>query len=508
MNIQKNIFLALSILCLAFSSCQKDAAMAEDAIINIPSSSSSVTAFDLKTLMAKADFEEVQKMSFYKNIVNDAVQGNPSLAAVLNNPAESGIDLESKIYLTQEIDVLAPENSHNAVLISLKDKAAFKKLVTSSSDASVISGDGFEYISPDRSVSIGWNDNLAVIALAQGPGADLKMGLEKIYATTKESSVAGNSNLQKCFSKSADVVSWFNSEPLAEASKGEMGMAMAMAGFSADMLKDNFMHSYFNFENGEIVSDSEYQINEKLAKEYRHIFKDEVDTDFSKYLPAENLAFALSMGLDTRGMKMILDSKGMSGMADFQLKEFGLSMDGLTKTFDGDVLISGYRVDGQKNPTMLLATKINDKEKFQELLNLGMEYRSLVDKGNGIYEPLAAPGLEDFGDRPQLFFSGDMVFIGDGATTISKIQSGEWGKSGLVSGNIKKVVSDNIMGAFADFQTIAKLVNMPNLDVSAMKDGVIRMDRDDSSFNLQMTDKSTNSLKSIFKMLNDNYQNQ
>jgi len=505
MSIKKNIFLALSILCLAFSSCQNDASIAEDAIINIPSSSSSVTSFDLKSLMDKADFDEVQKMTFYKDAVKDVVQGNPSLAAVLNNPAESGVDLESKIYLSQEVNVVDPTQSFNCVLLTLKDKAAFKTLMTSSSSASVSSGSGYEYFSPSRGVTIGWSDQLAVIALAQGSGADLKSGLDKIYATTKETSVAQNDNLKQCFSKSADVISWFNSEPLAEASKGEMGMAMAMAGFSADMLKDNFIHSYFNFENGEIVSNSEYQINEKLAKEYRHIFKDEVKTDFSKYLPAENLAFAVTTGLDSRGMKMILDGKGMSGMADFQLKEFGLSMDGLTKTFDGDLLVSGYRVDGQKNPTMLLATKINDMDYLKKIIDLGIEYNSLIDKGDGVYGIADMNALDDFGRTPQLYVSGDMLFLGDASTTVEKMKSGEWGKSKLVGGEIKKVVSDNIFGAFADFQTIAQLIDMGNIDLNGIKNGIMRMDRDDSTFKVEMTDKNTNSLKSIFNMLNDNY---
>ena len=501
MNIKTSIFLALAIVFLTFSSCKKDVVVGEDAIINIPSTSSSVTAFDVKTLMKKSDFTEVQKMPNFKNIINDAVQGNSSLTALLTNISESGVDLNEKVYLTT--NPTKEGMGYNTVFLSLKDKDAFKTIMTASSNASVSSGEGYEYFSPEKNVTIGWNDELAVIALALDYAADLKTGIENVFTTTKETSIAGDSNLQQCLSKSGDIVSWLNSASLEEEAKGNL--FIGFAGITPEMIKGNYAHSFINFENGEIVSDSEFQINDELSKKYKHIFKDKVKTDFSKFVPAENLAFAVTTGIDARGINMILEQNAfVLGMANTAMKEYGLTIDGLTKTFDGDLLMSGYRVEGKENPISLMAMKIGDKEKFQELINLGIEYDALVDKGNGVYDVASQPGLDDM-EQSQLFFDGKIAFMGDGPNIISKIQSGEWIKMKGIDGNIKKVVSGNIMGMFADFQSIAKLTDMGNIDLSGIKNGVMRMDRDDSSFKIDMADKNTNSLKSIFQMLNDNY---
>ena len=310
--------------------------------------------------------------------------GNPGIEAELSDPYQSGLDLDANCYMLQEFYIANPQNAFVGIVSSLKDKAAFQKLVSSKGNFDIKSGDGFEYFQPNRNTIVSWNNSIAVMGMSQGFGGDLKAGVSKVYNTTKETSIANNADLKKCFSKNADMVSWFSSDGMAEGAKGNMGMEMAMAGFSPDMLVGNYAHTYTNFENGEIVSTSEYEINEKLSQEFRHIFKDEVKTDFSKYLPAENLAFAFAAGLDIKGFKMILDNKGISGMADFQLKEFGLSMAGIAKTFEGDILVSGYRVEGSETPTMMVATKINDKDNFQKIICIEKEYNMIASHENGV----------------------------------------------------------------------------------------------------------------------------
>lgn len=504
MKFQKNIFLAFFAICFWVTSCQQSTSLTEDALINVPASTSSVTSFNVKRLMDKADFKEVQKMTFYEEMTEEVA---PSIAAVLKDPYQSGIDLDANAYMTQNIDMVNPEDTYNAVVFSLKDKSAFKSLLTGKSNPEIKSGNGFEYFQPTRSSLVSWNDNLGVIALAQSSGADLKAGVEEIYNTTKENSIATNANLQKAFTKDADILSWFSTNSIAEAAKGNF--QIAAMGLTPEMLKDNYMHGSYNFEKGEIVGDSQYEINKDFANKYRHFFKDEVKTNFGKHLEEENLAFAVAAGLDMKGIKMIVQNMGfMGGMVDGSLKEFGLSLDGLAKTFDGDLLVSGYRVDGQNAPNILLATKINDKDNFQKILELGEEYRMLTKAEDGVYN-LVGLGANDLGvgDNPQLCVSGDLVFIGDANTFIGKIKSGDWGKNGLVGKKVKNVVSDNVMGAFVDFKTIGKYLTNMDIDFDAMEDAVMRMDRDDATINVAMKDKNTNSLKSLIQALNKAYEN-
>ena len=85
MKFQKIIFLAIISLSLFATSCKNGTSLKEDAMVNIPANSSSVSAINVKRLMDKADFESMQKMSFYQDFIKDASQGNPGVEAILKD---------------------------------------------------------------------------------------------------------------------------------------------------------------------------------------------------------------------------------------------------------------------------------------------------------------------------------------------------------------------------------------------------------------------------------------
>jgi len=505
MKFQRILFFLFIAIGLFSSSCQNSAPLSDDALVNIPSTSSSVTSINMKRLMDKADFAEVQKMSFYKDMIKDA-SSNPGIVAVLNDPYKSGIDLDVNVYMTQEMNI-DPDKGFTAVVATLKDKAAFEALLTADGNVDIKSGEGFQYFQPDRNGIISWNNNIAVFGMTQSPSVDLNESITKIYSTTAETSVANNEDLKKCFAKDADMVSWFSSNSMAEsAAQGGMNMQMMMAGFSPELLKDNYAHSYFNFEKGEIVSESNYRINEKLADDYRHLFKDEVKTDFSKYVPADNLVYAVTAGLDIKGVKMILEKKGMSGFVNNSvLKQYGLTVEGIANTFDGDLLISGHKIDGEINPNLLIAMKVNDMDYFKQIMDLGKEYNIVTSTEEGVYNVSGLHPRDGLGANPQLYINGDMVFLGDGNVSIAKIKSGDWSKGTLVDGKVKNIISDNILGAFVNFQTIGKYLEGQGMNLDGMTDGIMSFDRDDAQLKVEMKDKSINSLKALFQLINENY---
>ncbi|MEM6966156.1 MAG: DUF4836 family protein [Bacteroidota bacterium] len=505
MNFRNNVYLALLSVSFLFFSCGNDTAVVEDAIINIPASTSALTSIDIKSLMEKADFESVKKMSFYQDMIDDVAQNNPNIVSILKDPSQSGVDLNAKMYFVQDMNINNPENSVNALLMSLKDKAAFEKMV--SSEAQVASGEGFQYIQPNKNNLVAWNDELGVVGMSPSSRADIQASVAEFFATTKETSVVNNEDLQKCLSKKSDVVSWFSSNSLAELAKGDMGMAMAFVGLTAEMLENNFAHSYMDFGKGEITGDSKYWINEKMADEFRHIFKDEVKTNFAQYLPEQDLAFAFSGALDIKGIKMILEKRQMAGLADMNLREFGLSVDELAKTFDGDFMVSGYREEGSDIPNMMTVLKINDKANFQKILDLGEEYEMISKAGDGVYNLSPLPmGGTTAGVQPQLYFDGKVAFMSSNTKAVSAIQSGDWGKSGLVGSEVKDVINENLMGAFINFATIGKLMDSSGLNFDAMENAYMSMDRDEAAYQVNMKDKSQNSLKSIFELLNQSYE--
>lgn len=502
MKFQKIIFLTIISLSLLTISCKDDNSLTEDAIVNIPANSSSVSAVNVKKLMDKADFESMQKMSFYQDFVKDASQENPGIEAMLKDPYASGVNLDANIYLVQDVDIINPESTFMGVVASLSDKAAFKNLLTSNGKPEIQSAEGYEYFTTNQKTIVAWNDDIAVMGTSQGFGVDLKAGVESIFNTTKETSIVNNEDLKKCFSKEADITSWFCSNKMAEAAKGKMGMA----GFiiTPAMLTENYAHSYLNFEKGAIVSESNYDLNEKLSDEFRHVFKDKVKTNFSKYVPADDLIFAFTGALDMKGINLILTNKSMTGMADMSMKEYGLTTEDLAKTIDGDFLVTSHAASVSENPNMLVAIKINDMDGFQKIIDLGRDYEMIEDAGDDLYKMAGLMGAAD--DLPMFYVTDGMLFIGDAKSTIPALQSGDYGSNGLVSKNIKNIFTDNIMGGYVDFQNIGNYLDGMGIDFKAMNDATMELNRDNGTMKLNMTDKNKNALKSIVDWTNKNYE--
>ena len=108
-------------------SCSKDVANKEDVgLQHIPKTASSVSVINLKNLMQKADFEAVQQMDFYQASIEDMKkEGEEVAAAILENPEQSGVDLDKNAYLTYLLDANNPENIFIGLVLNLKDEGGF-----------------------------------------------------------------------------------------------------------------------------------------------------------------------------------------------------------------------------------------------------------------------------------------------------------------------------------------------------------------------------------------------
>ena len=498
------MFLLICIGFFFFTSCQQNSILNNDvALSQVPATTSSVTAINIKQMMEKADFKEVVKMDFYQDMVKEATKRTPSIAAVLNDPYQSGVDLNANAYFIQDLDV-SGQLPFNALIVNIKDKAAFEKLAKAEGKNQVNSGDGFSYVQPDGGSIIAWNDKVAVMG-AGGAKSDVKGKTANIFSTTAETSVAQNKDLQRCLAKSADISSWFGSDELAEKAGKEMGMQLAMAGFSKDMLKGNFAHSHFNFENGQVDATSTYTVNPELSKEFGILFKDEVNTDFTKYISGNNLIFATTGALSMEGVNQAITKRGVNALANGQLREFGLTTDDIAKAVDGDFVVAGFYTPDSDQPNMLIGTKINDRATFDKFLNLGIEFEMIKKLDDNLYEVNNKTLQTNTTGTSQLVIQDDIMFLANDAEMITQIKSGGYSKADRISNKANDVLQDNIMGGFMNFEQMAKYNTDKDVNLEELEDAIFRFDGDDGTFKLEMKDKDINSLKKIFQWLNEKY---
>lgn len=504
----KKLLFLFVLSALFFVACKNDPVSTKDAAINsVPADVSSVSSINIKQLMDKADFAAVKEMAFYKEAIAEMEkQGQPAIAKIMRNPAASGVDLEKNAYFISHIDPRNPENVFSGLVLNLKDDSAFSKMLNDAG-LPVETGTNYSKTKKANNSITAWNESVAVVGMGSSRSTDLVKNLDNFFNTTAETSVAKNGDLQKALAGNHDLSSWFTTNTLAQ--NPQAGFVLSMIQVPADALKDNFINSSFDFEKGEIVGHSDFLFNKDLGKNFiGKFFKDEVTTDFSDYLPAENLVFATSGAIDFRGIDQFLSERPQAkGYVDFLLKEYGLTMSDVIETFGGDLLMAGMGDGEAGNSNSLFASNIKDKEKLNTFIDLAVENNMLQQLEDDVYKimTVGAPGFslsqgKGFGN---LLVKDGMMFVTGDEALLAKLKEGKLNKSERATGDMVNLLNDNTMGAYFDFEAVRNFskdlenIHFDHLEIKAKGNG--------SDFKMEMEDKNMNSLKAIFKMINDSY---
>lgn len=505
-------FATLFSLCLVFlASCTKSAKLDETANA-IPKNAVSVTAINLPSLMQKADFEAVKQMDFYKDMVDSASSKNAAIADIMRDPKKSGVDFTKNIYIVQDFNPLSEgkNDASGAILISLSDASAFEKLLTSGKTAVKIeTKDGIKYITHNDESSensenglnysrkggvVAWNDKMAVI------GGNLSENTEggsflSFFKNKPEESIVKNDDFTKLFGEQHDVYTYMNFDKIAD--NPSMKAGAGMMNIDPKALKGNFASGHADFEKGQIVGKSTYNINKDLRKDWGLLFKDNVKTDFSKYLKGDNIGFAATLALDVKGVKEIINANPQFRLILESSKSDKFSTDDIFKAFDGDVVITANpTTDGSKKWNGMVGFKLNDKATMEKLVNFLVSEDALVSEGNGVYHfgGMADMMSSNYVEKGKIAFVDDVIFAGD-AGTIASLKSG-----GSASSDVKDVLNKNIFGLYTNFSKIfANTEGMQDPEMTELK---VMMNGTHGEGTMKMKDANENSLKSLMKAVN------
>jgi hypothetical protein len=516
----KNLaFIALGLFLLA--SCKKNAQL-DDAAKAIPKDALSVTAINLPSLFQKADFESVKQMEFYKAMVDSAKTDNAAMADILRDPRKSGVDFMKNVYIVQDVNLngkqmsgaqgIGASNGVSAgglVLMSLSNANDFETMLKNSDkNVKIESKDGIKFIvsTPRTNVEpsaesgrgfVAWNDKMAIL----GQYSDLSSGTHegvdfaKYFNVKPEESIAQNAEFTKLFGAKHDMYSYMSFDKLAD--NAEIKSGAGMMNIDAKDLKGNYATGFADFENGQIVSKSDYQINAGIRKEWGLMFKDNVKTDFSKYLKGNNLGFAMTMALDVNGIKEIINTNPQFKSAlELGKGSEAFSTDDIFKAFDGDMVVAAAPEVGKDKWSGLMGFKLKDKATMLKLVNYLVAQNALVAEGNDVYKFGGAADMmsSTYVENGKLAFVDDVVFVGD-AATVSGLKTG-----GNVSADVKDVLNKNIMGIYANFtQMFANTEGLQNPEFSEMK---MTMTGKNAESTVKTRDANENALKSLMKAIN------
>ena len=513
-----NRFLLLALVAtftLATYGCKRDTPHASfslkgftgDALTHIPADASLVGRIDIQALMDKADFEEMKEMEFYRNMIKEAGEEKKIVADMLENPELSGIDLSEYMYFFAVSSKNRGHEAFSAVVCRLDDATQFETLVAAIDRINIEKKEDWFLATSKDGVAIGWTDDLAVIS--GGERRDIENNIVKIFNTEKRNSILGNTGLKKAFGAGHDITVWANSDALAESMYDDMKMQLAFMGLKKKDLTDNHFNTYIDFEDGFVVADSRYMLSKALDEEFDMITGKEVATDFTPYIPAENLNTVMSMALNYEGIYKKIKESGMMGLANMGLVEYDLTVEDIAKVFGNDLAFASYHNSENAKSSGLFMTTIKDKKRLNKLLQVGEDTGLLNVLGNGEYEIVGAGNmLNEFGGtrskgKPKLLIDGDRLFVTDRNDILSQVKRGTFVRADRIKGKAAEVLRGHTMGMYIDSKGIKNVVD--ELDENYVEDMFFTFGADKSEVRINTLNKNQNSLKTLVEMMNEQY---
>lgn len=501
MKLMHSITLAFLASLLLFSACKNEPLPPGDAALaHIPNDAVTVMGIDLDRLMQKADFDEVKKMAFYQKMVNETWAKSPTLAAALEDPTASGIDLRGKIYMTASGQSEKMEDATSHIFVPLANMDAFEKILAEA-DVEFTTENGRKVSRPDANVQATWDDHMAVFSFA-ADGVDLAAVVEAIFALDENTSFAQNKSFRRGMTAEHDVVSFFSTNSFAKNPTAKV--AIELANLDKDILDDNYVAGYADFEKGRMVGHADFLVNSSLGRGLvGRFFHKKVETDFSKIVPTGDLAFVMSAALDLRGIDQWLSERPQQReTVDLVVADFGgISRRELIQTLNGDVFVSGFSADLNDKENFIVGFGVKSKKEGKAFLDRAVAQKNLKEIEPGFYKVLGFGGSE-FSIRvnkgiAHLLVADDVFVIAKDKDILEQIRRGETNGDALA--NLK----NKAIGGWANLEGMTNEAGQNDM-FRAMQ---FSADGEGADFIMNMDDPTGNSLKSLLKKVEEQYEN-
>lgn len=332
MRLRKLSVIAATAALVFVASCQKKSA---DYLRFIPDDAVVVVGTNVQSLLDKSDVLSHQQVK--DAIIGSAEQelsgaGVQLVKSIVDNPAESGLDLSRDLYFWLE-DI---DGNIGGFVMALTDKEKFMKLI----DVTDTSGDPMKFtsyngymIGEDDEIGVAIGDGFALIYGGTSAATSLDALKNKLEEKT-EDNFSTSATYKKMASLGADMTMMFSLEELVE----ESGYAQAYGSLPKDVpLADVDGLVGLNFEAGKVVVDysyvSETGVWDKWVKENAG-YVSRVDGTMMDYLGQDALGVLFAS----------MDGKGVTKMLE-QYPEYARVFDELNLPFDLKHLLS--TIDGQ-----------------------------------------------------------------------------------------------------------------------------------------------------------------
>lgn len=378
-----NLFFSLSMLValvVMMASCTKSA---EEYVNVIPADAAMVVSFDVKSLTQKCGLKNDSK-----DKVIDALQSGldaetfAQVEKIMKDPAESGISIDSKIYIFCIGEKFLPSFVAKVADVN-KVKNMFALLEKQQVTKALEEKNGCFVTEIPKQATFVFNEKALIISA-------IPNGVEQVTAWMSQpadKSMAANKGFQKMEGEKTDVATYLSMDALMSVSSAlnaAQGMPTAyMNGFLPEgvNLQDMNLIYTLNFEKGKIaLGVSYYTENEQLKKFYAENSKmcSDIKGTFSDFFPASTMFY---MAMNVKGDGLYTYLQKIAKIKD-TLAQVPLDWEKLIGSFDGDISVGLTGLSAQGMPALTAYAEMKDDYALKTFLT----YKDMLTGMGGVFK--------------------------------------------------------------------------------------------------------------------------
>ena len=405
----------------------------------IPADATVVTSINLKSLTSKAGLNDKENEAAKQKVLEALKSGMNAatfqqLEKVMNNPSESGIDVEAPVYV-----FTSPSFPYSTAVAKIKSEddlhASLEIMVKEQICQPINEAAGYSFTTMNGGL-VAFNNSTVMLISVKGTSQieKAKEGITNLLKQTADNSIAKSGAFQKMEKQKSDINFFASMAAIPAPYQEQVSM-----GLPAEVkAEDITIIAGLNFEKGRIALKTEnYTENEAvkaLMKKQLEAFG-KANNTFVKYFPASTLMF-VNLGIKGEGLYNLLsENKEFRNTVSISKAD---EVKELFSSFNGDISAGLINVTMNSAPTFIVYADVKNGNALEALYKnkqaLGLKKgEDILELGKNEYV-YKSKGMNVFADRNSVtsdIWHQDLIFR-KGEMYLIEAASGT-GKSSLCS---------------------------------------------------------------------------
>lgn len=354
-----------------------------------PSDAKAIIHINLPSLASKMSWQEFQQIPFLQEAMKDAP---PDAQEFLKNPAASGINFLSGLFIVSTPDPENKTKSKSALYGQLADTARFRALIQKTDPKMKIKTVGKIHVAASEKTAMAWTGDLFVMPLSKNtskpaePTAAKDLAARAIKLADQSLSLlkpvtnplTNDNRFNSLVNESGDIRFWINRNlDIKKAKKNKADDVLKMMNLGM-MQNGNYMTGVINFENGKAVAKMKTYMSPTMDSLYRLYPSKSLNTNLLKKLPAGQPLVLISFNMSTDLLAAIFKETGMKKIMDSVTAKSPVKPADIAEGLNGDLsiaVVQSKEIDEKDSVTQALngiqffiAASIKNKSKLEPLI--------------------------------------------------------------------------------------------------------------------------------------------